>query len=77
MRLTGNPNSKQMVNSIIVDGNRDDIVSLENMISNNFPNIHIFGNADNLEIATEILAEVKPDILFMEPALHNSVFLNV
>ncbi|MEI7897508.1 MAG: LytTR family DNA-binding domain-containing protein [bacterium] len=67
-----------MVNSIIVDGNRDDIVSLENMISNNFPNIHIFGNADNLEIATEILAEVKPDILFMdiELPLKNGLILN-
>lgn len=54
-----------MIKTILVDKDKDDIVSLENMLSLNFPDIYICGKAGTVPTASKIIDETDPDLLFI------------
>ena len=58
-----------MVRSIIADRINDDILSLESMLSDDFPNIHICGKANSISKITSLVNEINPELVFVNVEL--------
>lgn len=54
-----------MIKSILVDNVRDDIFSLESMISREYPNIHICETASTLKEADNFIQVFSPELVFI------------
>jgi two-component system LytT family response regulator len=67
-----------MIRSILADRVNNDILSLESMLSNDFPNIHICGKADTISATTNIVKKINPELVFInvELLLNNGFALN-
>jgi two-component system, LytTR family, response regulator len=61
-----------MIKSVLIDSNEKDMISLEAMLSVNFPNIHICGKAGIVANALKIINECQPDLLFINSELQVS-----
>jgi two-component system LytT family response regulator len=54
-----------MISSILVDKGNDDILSLEKMLCNDFPNIHISGKAETIPASATLVNEINPELLII------------
>jgi two-component system LytT family response regulator len=54
-----------MIRSILVDKGYDEILSLEKILCNDFPNIHISGKADSISESTTLVNKINPELLII------------
>ncbi|MBC7866314.1 MAG: response regulator, partial [Gloeobacteraceae cyanobacterium ES-bin-316] len=55
-----------MLTAVIIDDEKSSRNSLKQKLSNHFADIEIIGECENAEAAIKLLAEQKPDILFLD-----------
>ncbi len=67
-----------MIRSILADTVNDDILSLESMLSEDFPDIHICGKAHTLCTTANLVIENNPELVFInvELLLSSGIALN-
>ncbi|MEZ5082218.1 MAG: LytTR family transcriptional regulator DNA-binding domain-containing protein [Bacteroidales bacterium] len=58
-----------MIRSILADRKNDDILSLERMISTDFPNINVCGKGQSITSAANLLNDLDPDLIFINTEL--------
>ncbi len=55
-----------VIKTVLVDDDKSAIITLQTLLTGNFPNIEIAGTANNVSEATFLIDAVKPELVFLD-----------